>query len=157
MSTNIKFTENLIKGKIAEIIFENMLREAGVFTVMHFGYEYILPELTRGNGINKESETMKSVRSAPDFAIINNKTKEVRLIEVKYKKELNRKYILEDANKMAESWNPSYIFLATKSGFYFDNIADIIKANGNISELHHLHISKDLQNKYLDLLNKMEQ
>lgn len=44
---NISFTKNLIKGKIAEIIFENMLREAGIFTILHFGYEYILPELAK--------------------------------------------------------------------------------------------------------------
>lgn len=157
MSTNIKFTENLIKGKIAEIVFENMLREAGCFTILHFGYEYILPELARGTDFDRESETAKAVRSAPDFAVINNETKEVRLIEVKYRKILRHDDILKIAQRMSEAWNPSFIFLASKTGFYFDSIHNIIENNGVIKELHHPAISEKLQRKYLDLLNKMEQ
>lgn len=97
MTTNIKFTENLIKGKIAELIFENMLREAGCFTIMHFGYEYILPELAKGATFDKESETAKAVRSAPDFAVINNETKKVHLIEVKYRRIIKKDNILKIA------------------------------------------------------------
>lgn len=157
MSTNIKFTENLIKGKIAELVFENMLREAGCFTIMHFGYEYILPELAKGKRFDKESETAKAVRSAPDFAVINNDTKEVRLIEVKYRKTIRSSDILDIAKRMSEAWNPSYIFLASESGFYFGSISDIIENNGDIKRLHHKDIPPALQHKYLALLNKMEQ
>lgn len=157
MSTNIKFTENLIKGKIAELVFENMLREAGCFTIMHFGYEYILPELAKGTRFDKESETAKAVRSAPDFAVINNETKEVRLIEVKYRKKIRHSDILTIANRMSEAWNPSYIFLASESGFYFDSIHNIIENNGEVPVLKHKNISPKLQQKYLNLLNKMEQ
>lgn len=157
MSTNIKFTENLIKGKIAELVFENMLREAGCFTIMHFGYEYILPELAKGITFDKESETAKAVRSAPDFAVINNETKKVHLIEVKYRKTVRKSDILQIANRMSEAWNPSYIFLASKTGFYFDSIVDIIKHKGDIRPLKHKNISDELQSRYLILLNKMEQ
>lgn len=153
---NIGFTRNLIKGKIAEIIFERMLREAGIFTIMHFGYEYILPELASGSSFDKESETMKAIRRAPDFAIINNETKQVHLIEVKYrsiKKDLD---ILKIAKQMGEAWNPSYIFLATKEGFYFDSIKDVIEDNGDIKKLNHKNIPVSLQQKYLRLLNEME-
>lgn len=157
MSTNITFTENLIKGKIAEIVFENMLREAGCFTIMHFGYEYILPELAKGIPFDKESETAKAVRSAPDFAIINNETKKVHLIEVKYRKNIRQADIFKIAKRMSQAWNPSFIFLASKTGFYFDSIEEIIKNNGSIKQLQHPNISQELQSKYLDLLNKMEQ
>ncbi len=58
---------------------------------------------------------------------------------------------------MAEAWNPSYIFLASKTGFYFDSISDIIKNKGQISPLIHKNIPLELQEKYLKLLNKMEQ
>tara|TARA_B100001765_G_C19440871_1_gene309971 strand:+ start:300 stop:773 length:474 start_codon:yes stop_codon:yes gene_type:complete len=156
MSTNIKFTENLIKGKIAEIVFENMLREAGCFTILHFGYEYILPELARGTDFDKESETAKAVRSAPDFAVINNETKKVHLIEVKYRKIVRTTDILKIAERMSEAWNPSYIFLASKTGFYFDSIQNIIKHKGKIKPLVHKNIPSRLQEKYLKLLNKME-
>ncbi len=154
---HISFTRNLIKGKIAEIIFENMLRETGIFTVMHFGYEYILPELVNDNIFDKESETMKAIRTAPDFAIINNKTKKVHLIEVKYKHNLNEEYIFQDALRMSKSWNPSFIFLATKQGFYFDNVDNIVENRGIIKKLKHPDIPESLQQKYLKLLNEMEQ
>ena len=42
---NIKFTKNLVKGKIAETIFAQMFREVGDYTVIEFGYEKIIPEL----------------------------------------------------------------------------------------------------------------
>ena len=58
---DIKFTESLVKGKIAETIFEQMLRSAKfkngsmkghhVFTVLHFGYEHVLPELAVNKNI----------------------------------------------------------------------------------------------------------
>jgi hypothetical protein len=147
MSTNIIFTENLIKGKIAKIVFENMLREAGCFIILHFGYEYTLPELACGTNFDKESETAKAVRTAPDFGVINNETKKVHLIDVKYRKTFRYDDVLKIAIRMSEAWNPSYIFLASKTGFYFDSITNIIKNKGNI---------KLLQDKYLNLLNKME-
>jgi len=153
---NISFTKNLIKGKIAEIIFERMLREAGVFTVIHFGYEYILPELTRDKTIDKNNKAIDAIRTAPDFAVINNETKKVHLIEVKYLSRFNEEWVLGYAEKMSTSWNPSYIFLATKKGFYFDEISEIIKNKGSISKLDHPNISKELQDKYLKLLVEME-
>jgi hypothetical protein len=153
---NIGFTRNLIKGKIAEIVFERMLREAGIFTIMHFGYEYILPELANGSTFDKESETMKAIRRAPDFAIINNETKKVHLIEVKYRRTKRNFDILKIAQQMGEAWNPSFIFLATKKGFYFDSIEDVIKNKGDISELKHKNIPPELQKKYLKLLDEME-
>lgn len=99
---------------------------------------------------------MKAIRRAPDFAIINNETKQVHLIEVKYKKELNEKYVFEDALKMSESWNPSFIFLATKEGFFFDAVSKIVQNRGSISKLNHPKIPQELQDKYLKLLNEME-
>ena len=33
----------MIKGKIAEIIFEQIFRESGRYTMLHSGYEYTLP------------------------------------------------------------------------------------------------------------------
>jgi len=41
------FIKDLVKGKIAEIIFEQMFRESGRYTILHSGYEYTLPELAQ--------------------------------------------------------------------------------------------------------------
>jgi len=152
---NLQFSDNLIKGRIAEIVFEQMLRDAGKFTVLHFGYEHIVPELTRAG--ERDSETMEIIRRAPDFAVINQETKEVKLIEVKYQHKLSEEYTFDSARKMSKAWNPSYLFVATKEGFFFDSIEKIIENRGKITPLAHPMIHKELQDKYLDLLCKYEQ
>lgn len=37
--TNIRFTHDLIKGKIAELIFAQMIRSTCVHTILEFGYK----------------------------------------------------------------------------------------------------------------------
>lgn len=152
---NITFAKNLVKGKIAETIFAQMLRETKEFTVLEFGYEKIIPELIQ-QGYNEKNETIETLRTAPDFAVINQKTKEVKLIEVKYRRYLNSKDILETAQRMHKSWNPSYLFIASSKGFYFDEISDIIKNNGKISRLVHPQISKEIQESFLQILVDFE-
>ena len=85
MSTSTEFTHNLIKGKIAETIFAQMFRESRQFTVLEFGYEKIIPELIQ-QGYSQDNPTVNILRTAPDFAVIDHATSEVRLIEVKYQK-----------------------------------------------------------------------
>lgn len=152
---NVIFARNLVKGKIAETIFAQMLREAGDFTVLEFGYEKIIPELVQ-RGYKESNITIETLRTAPDFAVINQKTKEVKLIEIKYLRDLNSDYVLKYAKKMSQSWNPSYLFIATLSGFYFDEISHIIKNKGKISPLETTQIKKDLQNRYLKILSDFE-
>ena len=154
MANQIKFSEQLIKGKITELIFEQMLREAGCFTVLAFGYENILPELMHRQHDMKTEKTMEVIRRAPDFAVINNNTHDVHLIEVKYRKKMLTSEVLSLANKMYESWKPSHLFLATPTGFYFGKVADIVEKKGKIERLSHPHISPTLQERYLKLLNE---
>ena len=131
MSTAIQFSENLIKGKIAETIFEQMFRNEGRYTILHFGYEHIVPELVKTG--ERNGPTMEIIRRAPDFAVINQDTGAVRLIEVKYSWRYDYDRVLDIAKKMKKSWNPSFLFIATKSGFYFDDINNIIKHEGKAS------------------------
>lgn len=154
MANQAKFSEQLIKGKITELIFEQMLREAGAFTVLAFGYENILPELMHRQHDMKTEKTMEVIRRAPDFAVINNNTHDVHLIEVKYRRNMRPSEILSLANKMFESWKPSHLFLATPTGFYFDKVSDIIDQKGKIKPLVHKNISVALQERYLKLLNE---
>ena len=152
---NVTFARNLVKGKIAETIFAQMLRETKEFTVLEFGYEKIIPELVQ-QGYDENNITIETLRTAPDFAVINQISKKVKLIEVKYLRFLNFDYVLQYANKMHQSWNPSYLFIATLDGFYFDEIKTIIKNNGKISKLKHNQISSELQAKYLQILIDFE-
>jgi len=153
MSNNIDFTRSLVKGRIAETIFAQMLRDTGNFTVLEFGYEKIVPEIMR-QSYDHENPIIESLRVAPDFAVIDQTTKEVRLIEVKYRYRLEPENILDCAKKMHASWNPSYLFIATLGGFYFDEISRIIECNGYISPL--TEVPNELQSKYLQILKDFE-
>ena len=152
---NDKFARNLVKGKIAETIFAQMYREVKSFTVLEFGYEKIIPELVQ-QGYSENNIMLETLRTAPDFAVIDQDTKEVKLIEVKYMHSLNLNYVLKNAVRMSESWNPSSLFIATLDGFYFDEIENVIKNNGEIPKLEHPQITDEVQNRYLDILRSFE-
>jgi hypothetical protein len=153
---DITFARNLVKGKIAEAVFAQMLRSTGEFTVLDFGYERIIPELVqRGDGGN--NEMVETLRTAPDFAVINRKTKEVHLIEVKYRRTFAQKNILGIAERMSKNWNPSYLFLASADGFYFGEVKMIIKNKGKIGLLEHKQIPKETQTAFLKILNDFEE
>ncbi len=151
----IGFSRKLVKGRIAETLFEQMLRDAGTFTILAFGYENVLPELANRQRDIQAEETMEIIRRAPDFAVINNKTHEVHLIEVKYMMNPNSTWILRDAKRMYECWRPSYLFLATPEGFFFDKVSRICEREGAIDKFVHPQISEDLQAKYVQLLNEL--
>jgi hypothetical protein len=152
---NVTFARNLVKGKIAETVFAQMLRSTGQFTVLEFGYEKIIPELV-GMGKGENDEMVEALRTAPDFAVINNKTYEVHLIEVKYRHSFTNSTVKAIAKRMSASWNPSYLFLATESGFYFGEVKEIMKRKGKIDELNHPQIPKSTQQEFLKILNDFE-
>jgi hypothetical protein len=150
----IDFSVNLVKGRIAETLFEQMLRDTGNFTILAFGYENIVPELARRQQDIHARETMEIIRRAPDFAVIDNKSHEVYLIEVKYMMRPRSEWIIRDAKRMNESWKSSYLFLATPDGFFFDKVSDILEKNGSISPLNDPKIPKELQKEYIKILNQ---
>lgn len=154
-NNEVLFARNLVKGKIAETVFAQMLRSTGQFTVLEFGYEKIIPELV-GRGKGENNEMVEALRTAPDFAVINNKTKEVHLIEVKYRHNFSNSAVLSIAKRMSASWNPSYLFVATVDGFYFGEVREIIKRKGKIDLLNHPQIPKSTQDSFLKILNDFE-
>lgn len=156
MKTNeISFARNLVKGKIAETVFAQMLRSTGNFTVLEFGYEKIIPELV-GRGKQENSEMVEALRTAPDFAVIDNNTKVVYLIEVKYRKSFSDSNILNIAMRMSASWNPSYLFVASESGFYFGGVKEIIENKGKIELFSHSYVLEPTQDNFLKILNDFE-
>ena len=147
------FSLKLIKGKIAEIIFQQMFCEAGGYNVIPFGYENIVPELSQYRGEAKK--VVDNIRNAPDFALISKNKNIVHLVEVKFRKKLVLSDIKEIAKRQSIRWNPSWIFIATMNGFYFDECSNIIKT-GKINCLSDYEIKYSLQKKYLDLVKKFE-
>lgn len=154
MDTN--FSKDLIKGKIAEIIFEQMFREAGEYTIIPFGYENIVPELVNCGKSANAKKVIKNISSSPDFALISRNKESVFLVEVKYRHRLDKEEVKNLAEEQKFRWHPSWIFLATLDGFYFNSCSDIIKNNGEATVLKNGWIEKDLQDKYLKLLNEFE-
>lgn len=152
---SIEFSRNLVKGRIVETLFEQMLRDAGCFTILAFGYESVLPELAHRQHDMQAEETMEIIRRAPDFAVIDNESHEVHLIEVKYMMHPKTEWVFRDAKRMYLSWKPSFLFLATPEGFFFDKAKTIIENEGKIFPLSHPRIPKELQNKYTALLNEL--
>lgn len=156
MQSPINFTRQLVKGRVAETIFSQMFRQSGKYTVLEFGYEKIVPELVQGGHI-ENSRIIETLRTAPDFAIINNEMKAVRLVEVKYRRVLNPEHILKIAARMQNSWNPSYLFLCTLDGFYFNNINRIVENGGQMARLSTKNIPDSVQAEYLQILRDFEE
>ena len=151
---NINFTYQLIKGKIAELLFAQMVRSTGAYTILEFGYENTLPSLAQMHPKSPSSAaTMEIIKRAPDFTIINHTNKQVHLVEVKYMHKLSYKSTLGAARKIEKSWKQATLFIATPEGFFFDTVADVIKNKGDISPFKHPKISAKTQDSYLELLN----
>ena len=99
-----EWMKNSIKGKIAECIVEEMLKELG-YTVFPFGYETVLPFLAQKK-LGKTDFYAKLIRDLPDFIIIDNKN-DVYPVEVKYRKdgEIPRNYFVEIKDAEELIWN----------------------------------------------------
>ncbi len=155
---SIEFSKNLIKGKIAEVVFEQMFREAKKFTIIPFGYENVIPELSQCDNFSNSmaKKVIDNIRNAPDFALISNNKKIVLLVEVKYRLTYDKNEIKEIAEKQKEKWDPSFLFIATSKKFYFDTCLRIVKKDGMASDLSPVCVSNETQNKYLELIRKFE-
>jgi hypothetical protein len=152
-----KFIENLVKGKIAEIIFEQMFRESGKYTILHSGYEYTLPELAQYQHLTEIKAVIENIRNAPDFVLVSQDKKEVHLVEVKYR--TNR--YAEDLRKVCEEtlkiWNPCWLFVASPDGFFFEPCNTVKNNDGQIGRLvNEQFVDHKIRDNYLDLLRRLE-
>lgn len=151
---HIDFSRNLIRGRIAEIIFEEMFRESDQFTILRFGYEYLTPELAQYQHLLKEKGILDSLRHSPDFILISNDKTEVYMVEVKYRTNLDLTEITHTAKHTLDRWPPSpWLFVASPKGFYFSPCHSIIN-NNNIYPLGNNWVTKEIQQKYLKLFNE---
>jgi hypothetical protein len=147
---------NLIKGRIAEVIFELMFREAGGFTVIKFGYENIVPELTQYKEAPEANEALDKIKASPDFVLINQTSRLVHLVEVKYRRKPSLENNLDIAIRMKKNWDPSWLFLASPDYFFLDEVSRIIENNGKMDFLPYAYINEELNRKYLSILKEFE-
>lgn len=151
---NINFSRNLIKGKIAEQIFEEMFRISEEFTIIPLGYEHTTPIIAQYQHHAQIKEVLANIRSAPDFALISQDKSQVYLVEVKYRNELNSRDILQIAQQTVTRWNPCFIFVVTQDKFYFSSCNRIVEKTGEIEPLSTSWIKTDIQQSYLTLMKE---
>jgi len=154
--SSINFSKQLIKGKIAELIFEQMFRETKKFTILPFGYEKTIPELAQYNKNVMVRKVEKNIRKAPDYVLLSHDKKQVYLVEVKYQSVLEVNKTKKIVQEILKLWDPSWLFIATPGGFYFSACNAIINKNGRIDPLPDKWVNKAIQEEYLKLLNMFE-
>lgn len=157
MNEELKFSRNLIKGRIAEVIFEQMIRNEGRYDVIPFGYEHTVPTLAQYRHLAQIKQIMENIGDAPDFVLVSaDKNRgEVYLVEVKYQTIKDIEYIKKEAGELLHRWPASWIFLATPNGFYCDLSKNIIE-KGEIKELPESWVERGRQEEYLRLLREFE-
>jgi len=111
--------ENILKGRMAESLVSEILREAGS-QVYRFGYESTLQNLTQVEKVfDRHSQIGEKIRAIPDLLVINKKG-EPFFIEVKFRWHLDWH---EDDFKMLkrlyEFWRPIIIFVNCYEKPYF--------------------------------------
>jgi hypothetical protein len=150
----IDFTHELIKGKIAEIIFEQMIHSTKGYTILEFGYEKVVRQLAKQRKTSQAKDTIEIIRRAPDFAVINEDTHDITLIEVKYMNDPKKSRVLSAARDIKKSWKQASLFVASPQGFYFDSVDKIIEQKGEISSFVHRAVPEKVTVEFLGLLNE---
>lgn len=152
---DIDFSRKLIKGKIAEVVFEQMIREEKKYTVIPFGYEHTMPTLAQYRHLAQIKSAIDNISDAPDFVLISEDKSKIYLVEVKYQDKLNIEKLKEYSLKLLERWEFPWIFVATPDGFRC-GLCKTIVDEGYINELTDNWVAKDRQGEYLKLLNEFE-
>ncbi len=149
---------NFVKGKIAELIFERMVKKDKDhdYVVIPFGYEYSMPELAKYRKYIESKQTKLALSSSPDFVLVSNNSEKPKIwfIEVKYRKHINEAEILKQAKKVYRFWPDTYLFLFTPDKIYFDKCKTIKQNFGKMSELGEAIFSKDYQDMTLEVLRE---
>ncbi len=146
------FSHDLIKGKITELVFDQMFRAMDKFTVIPFGYESTLPEIAQSSHLVEYKYVLDQIRTSPDFAIVSHDKTEVFLVEVKYFGIYNKEKIKIIAEKIHSKWKVVWLFIATPQAFYFDSCNRIIKNEGKMLELEPNWVTREIQANFLEVL-----
>ena len=111
--------ENMLKGRIAETLVEELLRQSGNI-VYRFGYEAIVQNLVQlEESFDRNSEVGERIRVMPDFIVIDKEGKPA-FVEVKFrcKPELHRDDY-EKLEKINKLWSAKIIFVNCHEQPYF--------------------------------------
>lgn len=151
----IEFARNLIKGRIAEVIFEQMIREENRYTVIPFGYEHTMPTLAQYRKLAKVKSIIDNIADAPDFVLISKDHKDIYLVEVKYQAKLDIPSLKKYSSKLLQRWDQPWLFVATPTNFFCRLCTEVV-AKGRINKLSARWVTKHRQKEYLGLMNEFE-
>jgi len=152
-----EFVKDLVKGKIAEIIFEQMFRESGRYTILHSGYEYTLPELAQYGYLAEVKAVIENIRNAPDFVLVSEDKKEIYLVEVKYRSHRNSEELKKLCEETLKTWHPCWLFVASPDGFFFEPCSMVVANNGYIGPLvNEKFVNLKTRDEYLKLIGRLE-
>lgn len=150
---NIDFSRKLIKGRIAEVVFEQMIRTEGNYDVIPFGYEHTMPTLAQHRHISEVPKIIDNISEAPDFALLSKDKKNIFLVEVKFQRKLNLEEIVKSAEKLLKRWESPWMFIATPDGFYCTSCRYITN-DKRINEMSENWVKQEIQDAYKALLNE---
>lgn len=109
--------ENMIKGRIAEAIIEELLKDSGN-DVYRFGYESILQNLVqRGSNFDRRNKNAHQVKSIPDFVVLNSEGNNF-FLEVKFR--ANPDWLRRDPSlrRTTEYWQPKLILVTVVKPYF---------------------------------------
>ena len=151
---DLDFSRKLIKGKIVELIFQEMFSLSEEFTVLPLGYEHTTPVLAQYQHHVQVKKVLENIRNAPDFALISQDKTKVFLVEVKYRHEFSKEDTFRLARTISNNWDPCFLFVATHDSFYMSPCSSIVDKGGEIEKLRESWIKKDIQEAYIPLLQE---
>lgn len=156
MQNNKEYSENLIKGRIAETIIQELFIQSG-YNVFHYGMERTLPAIL-GKISGKNDAVSTAIRSMPDFVVQNTVSGALFYVEVKYRS--SGEFRLKDLMKNYPYENAHFILVST------DSIKHItfhdLKEGAYISKNDDRHLQscayftfdKDILKQYLNYVTK---
>lgn len=152
--------ESMLKGRMAESLVSDILKEAGN-QVYRFGYEAILQNLTQVEKVfDSESEIGEQIRSIPDFLVINKEGKPF-FVEVKFRWHPQwHENDFKMLERLKNFWQPIIIFCNCYQKPYFlvskPPYCDKNKKlkGWPLEKADYLRISKNILEKYNVLVEK---
>lgn len=144
---------NMIKGRIAEAIVEEMLKESE-YKVYRFGYEGLLQNLTQTDKMNSNTVSEK-IWSMPDFIVIDKDGK-ASFIEVKFSKDgrISGRW----KRRVENHWSDGRLILVTLEEPYFriSSIGAFLRSGElrPIEKDNFIRIDKKLVDKYSFFVEK---
>lgn len=113
--------ENMLKGRMAETLFEELMRQSGNI-VYRFGYEAIMQNLSQLEGsFDRNSEVGEKIRAIPDFIVID-KNGEPSFVEVKFRWKPDEEVYnetLEILERVRKYWGAKIVFVNCWEQPYF--------------------------------------